>query len=445
MVRSSAVFTCTNCDAQFPKWVGRCSQCGKFGTVGTEATVLMPRRAGSQSAAPASTVSLAGAADIRQKTPTGSAEVDRVLGGGLTPGSTVLLTGNPGIGKSTLILQLAARNAGAVFYASGEESAEQVGARLKRLKLAGERIAFSQDTDPLAISSACQAIRPALVVVDSLQTMAVSNVPGPAGSPTQVRAVLAELVALAKGSGATVIVIGHVTKAGAAAGPKSVEHLVDVVLTLEGEPSSPLRLLHANKNRFGSTDEVGVFQGADNGLKDVANPSALFLAERHQGAGSCVTALVQGSRSLLIEVQALVARSRAYRPTRATTGFDVSRLQVLLAVLAERAGVRLGTSDVYINLPGGLKSREPALDLAVCLAAASAALRRAVPKDAVVFGEVGLGGEVRPVAGIERRLQEAARLGFKQAVVAQLPGNIKVPPEIALAEVKSVTEAVAWL
>jgi len=445
MPRSSSVYTCSHCDAQYPKWVGRCASCGQFGTVGTTPVLVGTRSATVSGAAPATVMSLSGMDAARAKYTTGSKEVDRVLGGGFTSGSTLLLTGNPGIGKSTLVLALAAHTNGRVLYASGEESADQVGARLKRLKLSGEHISFSPDTDIRAIASVAGSIRPVLLVVDSLQTFAVPAADGAAGSPTQVRAVLAELVALTKATTATVIIIGHVTKAGVAAGPKSVEHLVDVVLALEGEPSSPLRILRAAKNRFGPTDEVGVLQSSDGGLTDVANPSALFLAERHQGAGSCVTALVQGSRSLLVEVQALVTHSRAYRPARATTGFDTSRLQVLLAVLAERAGVRLGTSDVYINLPGGLKSREPALDLAVCLAAASAALRKPVPRDAVVFGEVGLGGEVRPVVGAERRLQEASRLGFRQAVVAPLPKGAKLPPEVALAEVRSVTEAVDWL
>lgn len=444
MPKSTAVYVCSHCDAQYPKWVGRCSSCGQFGTVSTQAVLIGPRAAAAAGRA-AELVSLGGQAAPTPKWSSASPEVDRVLGGGFTPGSTVLLAGAPGVGKSTLILALAARCSGAVLYASGEESASQVAARLKRLHMPSNQISFSSDTDVRAVGSAAGALRPRFVVVDSLQTMLVPEAGGPAGSPTQLRAVVAELTALAKATAATVVIIGHVTKAGVAAGPKSTEHLVDVVLTLEGEPHQALRVLRAGKNRFGPTDEVGVFQSGPSGLVDVANPSALFLAERHHGAGSCATALAQGSRSLLIEVQALVTRSRTFRPARATTGFDVGRLQVLLAVLGERAGLRLGTSDVYINLPGGLRSREPALDLAVCVAVASAVLRKSVPRDVVVFGEVGLGGEVRPVAGAERRLYEAVRLGFTQALTAPLAEGALPPAGMALAAVRTVAEAVEWL
>jgi len=375
---------------------------------------------------------------------TGWNEVDRVLGGGLVEGSVLLLTGEPGVGKSTLLLALADK-CGPTLYASGEESAEQVSARLKRLGLQGKQLSFTACHEVAAVATTAGQTKPALVIIDSLQTMTTAAEAGASGSPGQARAVVSALVALAKASGAAVVVVGHVTKEGVAAGPKAVEHLVDVVLTLEGAAQQSLRFLRASKNRFGSSDEVGVFQMAENGLVEVQNPSALFLAERHHGAGSCITALVEGSRSLLVEVQALVTRSRFSSPKRATTGFDVNRLQLLLAVLSERAGVRLSWSDVYVNLAGGFKSREPALDLAVAMAVASATLKKPLPIDLVVFGEIGLGGEVRPVAATERRLQEASRLGFKQALIAGLPVNTKVPAGLALAEVKSVAEAVEWM
>ncbi len=445
--RLSAVYTCSNCDAQYPKWVGRCSQCGKFGTVATDPQVVAraaPQAAGS---APAATVSLGNLTNTYhgKRQGTGYAEVDRVLGGGFVPGSVTLLSGEPGVGKSTLLLALAERLQAPVLYASGEESAEQVSGRLKRLGLAGSKLSFTTETNVGSLSATVRQLKPALLVMDSLQAASLPEETGTSGSPALVRAALSELVTLAKGTNVPVVVVGHVTKAGVAAGPKAIEHLVDVVLTLEGAEHQPLRFLRASKNRFGATDEVGVFEMGEQGLVEVQNPSALFLSERHQGAGSCITALLEGSRSLLCEVQALVTHSRQSYPKRATTGFDANRLEVLLAVLGERAGVKLNYSDVYINLAGGFRSREPALDLAVCIAVASAATKRPLPKDLVVFGEVGLGGEVRPVVGAERRLQEAARLGFVQALVPQGLNVERLPSDLALVPVKTVSEAVEWI
>jgi len=398
------------------------------------------------SAAPAQTVNLGNFKNANlPRLPTGFIEVDRVLGGGLVRGSVVLMSGEPGVGKSTLLLTLAARQSEKVLYASGEESAEQVSGRLERLGLSGGAIFFTTASEVSSLVTAIERQRPLLVVVDSLQTMIHAEVSGSAGSPSQVRAVLASLIETAKATQTAIVVIGHVTKQGVAAGPKSIEHLVDVVLQLDGNPNQGLRFLRASKNRFGATDEVGVFQMASQGLVEVKNPSEIFLAERHQGAGSCITAVLEGSRSLLIELQALVTQTRLAYPKRATTGFDVNRLGVLLAVLGERAGVKLNYSDVYINLAGGFKSREPALDLAVIAAVASAALKKPLPADLVVFGEVGLGGEVRPVLGAEKRLQEAARLGFKQALISSLPVKAKTPAGLELISVRTVSEAIDWL
>lgn len=445
--KSSIIYICANCEAQYPKWVGRCNQCGKFGTVDTEPTTFIRQ---ANFAAPSSAGTTISLSDHISETParrlaTGWVEIDRVLGGGLASAVVVLLTGEPGVGKSTLLLGLAERCPGQVLYASGEESVEQVAGRLKRLGLKGKNISFTNEVDINTVVATARQLNPVLLVIDSLQAVRASEGSGNIGSPTQVKMVLAELVGLAKETGMAVVVIGHVTKEGVAAGPKTIEHLVDVVLSLDGVEHQALRFLRANKNRFGPTDEVGVFEMGEAGLREVSNPSAIFLAERHLGAGSCITALLEGSRSLLIELQALVTHSRLTYPKRATTGFDANRLQVLLAVLAERAGVKLNFSDVYINLAGGFKSREPALDLAACAAIASAALKRPLPQDLVVFGEVGLGGEIRPVVGVEKRLQEAARLGFKQALTAQLPANAKLPQGLEIAFVKTIYEAVEWI
>ncbi len=446
MAKVSIVYACSNCDAQYPKWTGRCSQCGKFGTIGTEgAAIQAARKPVGPSSVPAEAVSLSQAGAVQApKTATGFAEADRVLGGGLAKGSVLLVSGEPGVGKSTLFLAIAGRAASAL-YASGEESAEQVAGRFHRLGLKGESLAFVSSTDVLALTASIRQRLPQLTVVDSLQTFQHPGTDGSLGSPNQVRAVAAELAQTAKATGVPVAIVGHVTKEGIAAGPKTVEHLVDVVLALDGDPHQSLRFLRASKNRFGSTDEVGVFKIDDRGLAEVANPSELFLRERHHGAGSCVTCVLEGSRSLAIELQALVTRAHQSRPTRATTGFDANRLQVLLAVLGERAGVRLNFSDVYINLAGGFRSREPALDLAVCAAVASAALKKTLPQDLMVFGEVGLGGEVRPVTGMGKRLMEAGRLGFKQALVPTLPGDIHPPKDMQVVAVRTVAEAVDWV
>ncbi|HLD86392.1 MAG TPA: DNA repair protein RadA [Patescibacteria group bacterium] len=444
--RSTVVYTCSNCDAQTPRWVGRCSQCGKFGTVATEGKAVTPVARTKTASAAAETVNLGSFMNVNVvRFPSGFGEVDRVLGGGLAQSSVMLMTGSPGVGKSTLLLALAAACGQPALYASCEESAEQVAARLKRLGLKGDKIAFTTASDAAALAQAIRQQQPRLAVVDSLQTMTHTELESGAGSPAQARAVMAELIEAAKQTKASIVVIGHVTKEGVAAGPKTIEHLVDVVLSLEGASHQPLRFLRANKNRFGPTDEVGVFQMEEQGLLEVTNPSELFLAERHHGAGSCITSVLEGSRSLLIELQALVKHTRLAYPKRATTGFDVNRLGVLLAVLGERAGVKLNYSDVYINLAGGFRSREPSLDLAVIAAVSSAALKRALPQDLIVFGEVGLGGEVRPVVGTEKRMHEAHRLGFKQALTPLLPAKAKLPTGLELVSVRTVTEAVEWI
>ncbi len=445
--RLSTVYSCSNCDAQYPRWVGRCSQCGKFGTISTEGTVIQKATVKSASSVPvADTVNLGSLKSVNvPKFSSGYGEIDRVIGGGIAQSGVTLVTGEPGVGKSTLLLALAGRLGKKVLYVSGEESAEQVSGRLQRLNISGDQISFTTASEVGSLVQVINHQLPQLVVVDSLQTMASGQAEGSAGSPNQVRAVLAGLIEAAKSTKAAIFVIGHVTKEGVAAGPKSIEHLVDVVLQLEGNSNQSLRFLRASKNRFGPTDEVGVFQMEEHGLVEVSNPSALFLAERHQGSGSCITAVLEGTRSLLIELQALVAHSRLAYPKRATAGFDVNRLGMLLAVLGERAGVKLNYSDVYINLAGGFRSREPALDLAVIASVASATLKKPLPHDLIVFGEVGLGGEVRPVVGAEKRLNETSRLGFKQVLMPNLSTKTKLPTGLELIPVRTVAEAVDWL
>ncbi len=441
MSKDSKVYFCSNCQAQYPKWVGRCSECGKWGTV-SDAPIFL---SATKNLPSVSSIKLGSEQNQFRRESTTIKEMDRVLGGGLVEGSVVLLAGDPGIGKSTLVLQLASHFPDKILYVSGEESVEQVGGRLQRLGLQPANLSFVNDQRLEAVISASQQDKPGLLIIDSLQTISASDISGTPGNTNQIKTVTAKLVELAKASNLTTLLIGHVTKGGLVAGPKTLEHLVDVVLNFEGEVSSSLRFLRSSKNRFGPTDEVGIFQMTENGLQEVANPSAVFLANRHQGAGACLASINQGSRSFFIEVQALVAHSRHGQARRTASGFDYNRLQLLLAVLSEKAGIKLSYSDVYINLVGGFKSREPGLDLAVCLALASAYKKRTIPQEAVVIGEVGLGGEVRSVAKVSKVLSEAAAWGLKQVITASLDSKVKVPADLEIIQVKNIAEAVNWL
>jgi DNA repair protein RadA/Sms len=397
------------------------------------------RRAGpSQAGRAATPQSLSGLREAEPiRIPTGIGEIDRVLGGGLVPGSAVLVGGEPGIGKSTLLLQAAAglalgRNGGAeggsggeVLYATGEESAGQVRLRAGRLGLlegvAADRISVVAETEVGRIIELARETRPIVLVVDSIQTVTIDELEGPAGSVGQVRECALRLIEMAKGDGIAVILVGHVTKDGTLAGPKTLEHLVDAVLNLEGDRTASLRLLRATKNRFGSTEEVGVFEMAERGLAEVLDPGRAFLATTDEHApGSVAGATLEGSRPLLVEVQALVAPGGYGSPRRTASGIDTSRLALLVAVLGRRAGIGLGSHDVYANLAGGLELDDPGLDLPLCLALASSLRDKPVPRDLIAIGEVGLLGELRPVPGLERRLREAVRLGFRTAIV---PGS----------------------
>ena len=428
MARPQSRFVCQRCAESFLRWEGQCRACGEWNSL-VETIVREPSRAERATneigATPAPLADLA-ETDLPRLS-MGIGELDRVLGGGLVPGSLVLLGGEPGIGKSTLVLQAAAgltrgHVARDVLYTSGEESAGQVRMRAARLGLVGgdtgRRVHVLAEHDVGAIAAAARSARPALVVVDSIQTATVEELDGAAGSVGQVRESALRLMELAKGEGIAVILVGHVTKEGSIAGPKTLEHLVDAVVALDGERHAPIRLLRATKNRFGSTDEIGVFEMNEAGLVEVADPARAFLAHHAAGApGSVVAPTMEGSRPILVEVQALVSPTGYGMPARKASGLDPNRLSLLIAVLGRRAGIALGSHDVYANLAGGLSVAEPGLDLPIALALASSLKDRPIEAGLVAIGEVGLLGELRGVVGLERRLREAARLGFRRAVV----------------------------
>jgi DNA repair protein RadA/Sms len=436
MARAQSRYVCQSCGESFLRWEGQCRSCGGWNSL-VETLVRVPAPAGRSAArasalarpggAPLTALNEIGTADV-PRLPIGIGELDRVLGGGLVPGSLVLVGGEPGIGKSTLLLQAAAgvargtAPAGWVLYATGEESAAQVRLRASRLGLldgaSGRAVRVVAESEVGRIAELMRAERPALTIVDSIQTMTVEELDGPPGSVGQVRESANRLMSVAKDEGIAVVLVGHVTKDGTLAGPKTLEHLVDAVLTLEGERYATLRLLRASKNRFGSTEEVGVFEMGEGGLAELVDPARAFLVEHEAPApGSVVAPTLEGSRPILVEVQALVAPSSSSMPRRTASGLDPNRLALLLAVLGRRAGIGLGNHDVYVNLAGGLTCDEPGMDLPLALALASSMRDRPVRVGTVAIGEVGLLGELRAVSGFERRMREAARLGFGRAIV----------------------------
>jgi DNA repair protein RadA/Sms len=365
-------------------------------------------------------------ATVTTPIPTGLSELDRVLGGGIVPGSVTLLAGEPGIGKSTIVAQIAGFQS--AYYASGEESEGQVRLRFERLGINPSTILFSNAVDVGAIIAAAKEAKPSIVIVDSIQTMMVAEADAFPGTPTAVRAATTELISFAKSTNTPVLIIGQVTKEGTVAGPKTLEHLVDTLLTLEGDPESTYRILRANKHRFGSTEEIGVFEMTEKGLIAVENPSARFLKERVPGPGSVVTCIMEGSRPFLVEIQALVDKSFFPNPVRRTSGYDASRLQMVLAIVSKRAGIKVYDQDVFVNVVGGIKIDEHAADLAVAAAIISAINDKTFPADTIIVGELGLGGEVRSVPFLERRLKEAERLGMAASLT---PKNTKHIRELA--------------
>ncbi|MGE0747000.1 MAG: DNA repair protein RadA [Rhodospirillales bacterium] len=441
MAKAAAHFVCQSCGASYRKWTGRCEACDSWNTIVEEAVVAAPPKglgAGKGGKIAFLPMSATGPAPAPRSV-TGIAEFDRVCGGGLVPGSAILVGGDPGIGKSTLLLQVAAALSGGreVAYVSGEEAVDQIRMRAMRLGLAGAPVQLAAATSVRDIATSLDAAGgPALVVVDSIQTLYVDTLDSAPGTVAQVRASAQELIRLAKRRGFALVLVGHVTKEGTIAGPRVLEHMVDTVLYFEGERSHQFRILRAIKNRFGPTDEIGVFEMTDAGLAEVRNPSALFLAEtRADVSGAAVFAGIEGSRPVLLEIQALVAPSNLGTPRRAVVGWDSGRLAMVLAVLEARCGLSLAGRDVYLNVAGGLRVVEPAADLAVAAALVSALADQPAPPGLVVFGEVGLAGEIRAVGQADLRLKEAAKLGFTRALVPARPARDGKEPRGADADI----------
>lgn len=444
------MFRCTSCGATDTKWSGRCLQCGVWRTL-----VEVPDEPKKKSAdlgkanvpAAVSLSSLADSAAKRGRVATSFTALNTLLGGGIVPGALILLSGEPGIGKSTLVAQIALSLATSILYVSGEESGEQIAGRMRRLSTTTTlpELNFLGTTDLAAVSGAIKRDLPSLVIVDSVQTMRHSEVMSDAGGTSQIRAVTNELLDLANQTNIPIIIIGHVTKDGSVAGPKTLEHLVDVVLTIDGERSDRLRFVRCLKNRFGPTDEVVVLEMKENGLQTVLDPSGLLLAERSLPVpGSVVTCVMDGNRPLLVEIQALTSRTAFGLPQRRANGFDLSRLQMLLAVLGKRLGLPVDANDVFVNVAGGINISEPAADLAVCMAVASAMADTNIPQNVVAFGEVGLSGEIRRVRQLEKRLREAEARGFQFAILPKYEeypklNSLKISP---LTDIRTVLEKI---
>lgn len=420
MSKSSASFTCSSCGAAHRKWAGRCDACGAWNSIVEEAPLSAGPKAlgGKGRSIPLTDLATEEAPPPRASS--GIDELDRVLGGGLVPASAVLVGGDPGIGKSTLLLQAAAsfaRKGLKCLYISGEEASAQVRMRAQRLGLADAPVALGAETNLRDILTTLEVERPGLAIIDSIQTMWLDNIEAAPGSVSQVRGAAHELVTFAKKRGVAIIIVGHVTKDGQIAGPRVVEHMVDTVLYFEGERGHQFRILRAVKNRFGPADEIGVFEMTGNGLAQVLNPSALFLSDRGQPSpGSAVFAGIEGTRPVLTEIQALVAPSPLGTPRRTVVGLDSGRLSTILAVLEARCGIPFTGLDVFLNVAGGMRITEPAADLALAAALVSAREDVAIPAECVLFGEISLSGALRPVGQTENRLKEAAKLGFSQAI-----------------------------
>jgi DNA repair protein RadA/Sms len=440
-------YRCTACGWTTAKWLGRCGECQAWGTVEEYGAPAVRTTAPGRVTAPARPIAQVDGRTATARS-TGVAELDRVLGGGLVPGAVVLLAGEPGVGKSTLLLDVAAKASGEqarTLYLTGEESAGQVRLRADRIGALSDHLYLAAETDLAAVLGHLDDVKPALLVLDSVQTVASPEIDGAPGGMAQVREVAGALIRASKDRGMSTILVGHVTKDGAIAGPRLLEHLVDVVLQFEGDRHARLRLIRGVKNRYGATDEVGCFELHDEGITGLADPSGLFLTRRDEPVpGTCLTVTLEGRRPLVAEVQALTVASQIPSPRRTTSGLETSRVSMMLAVLEQRGRIhQIGKCDIYSATVGGVKLSEPSADLAVALALASAASDTPLPKNLVAIGEVGLAGEVRRVTGVQRRLAEAARLGFPHALVPPDPG--KVPPGMTVTEVTNIGEALRVL
>ena len=455
MAKKGNEFVCQSCGAVYPKWQGKCDACGEWNTIveekigGEGFSNITPKKKGKM----IDFVPLSGEERALDRIKTNIKELDRVSGGGLVPSSVILVGGDPGIGKSTILLQVCARIAGSAgnpecYYISGEEAIDQVRIRAKRLRLEQTPVKLASATEVKDIIATLEKSNAAVVIIDSIQTMYLDEVESTPGSVAQVRACAYELIKLAKRKGFVLFLVGHVTKQGSIAGPRVLEHMVDTVLYFEGERGHHFRILRAVKNRYGATDEIGVFEMQDQGLVEVENPSALFLAERQGNiSGSCVFAGIEGSRPVLVEIQALVCPTSYASPKRAVVGWDSNRLSMVLAVLEARCGMNLSSQDIYLNIAGGLKISEPAADLAVAMAVISSMTNKPLPADTVIFGEIGLSGEIRAVSQPNSRLKEAYKLGFKSAI---MPANLAAKDkknnrvDIAVHEIGNVQRLINW-
>ncbi len=424
MAKTKTTFFCQNCGAQFPKWTGRCSSCDQWNTIVEEVIQKQETRQwkkdpGAKKANKALSIKEIDSG-TEERLGTGNEELNRVLGGGLVKGSVVLLGGEPGIGKSTLLLQIALGMNNRVLYVSGEESQSQIKMRAERFVKGPEDCLVLTETRTQNIFNLISEINPEVVIVDSIQTLHTDSIEASPGSISQIRESAAELIKYAKETNTPVILVGHITKEGTIAGPKILEHMVDVVLQFEGDRNHTYRILRAQKNRFGSTAELGIYEMLGNGLREVQNPSEILISDKDEGlTGTAISATLEGMRPLMIEVQALVSSAVYGMPQRSSTGFNIKRLNMLLAVLEKRAGFRLGAMDVFLNIAGGLKVEDPAIDLAVVCAVLSSARDEVIPQDVCFAAEVGLSGEIRAVPRIEQRIMEAEKLGFKTIVLSK--------------------------